>query len=89
LGLFITPVLTIRLKTVLIENLGVLYASVALDSELGFVLLEQAVKSLLQVVDMQPTPTILWSIRYKQHSEQRIICSRPLFQRDRRPVDRS
>lgn len=63
-----TPVLIIRLKTVLIQNLGVLYASVALDSELGFVLLEQAVKSLLQVVDMQPTPTILWSIRYKQHS---------------------
>lgn len=47
---------------------SVLYASVALDSELGFVLLEQAVKSLLQVVDTQPTPTILWSIRYKQHS---------------------
>ena len=35
---------------------------------MGFVLLEQAVKSLLRVVDMQPTPTILWSIQYKQHS---------------------
>ncbi|KAF2648533.1 hypothetical protein K491DRAFT_612584 [Lophiostoma macrostomum CBS 122681] len=45
---------------------SVLYASIALDSDAGFQLLEQAVTALLSAVDVTPQPTILWSARYIQ-----------------------
>lgn len=50
---------------------SVLYASVALGNERGFVLLEQAVKLLLRAINTEPTSTILWSLRYKQHTRIR------------------
>lgn len=44
----------------------VLYASVAEQSQSGFVRLEQAIDSLLRSIEEEPRPNLLWQMQYEQ-----------------------
>lgn len=47
---------------------GVLYASVSAESGYGFSLLDRAIEVLLESVDDDPSPEILYQIKYTQAS---------------------
>ncbi len=47
-------------------TIGVVYASVALPHETGLDRLEQAVSALLNNLDSQDTPGVLWRLQYEQ-----------------------
>lgn len=45
---------------------GVLYASTTAPGAAGFALLDRAVLELLHCVGEEPSPSVLWSLRYEQ-----------------------
>lgn len=49
---------------------AVLYASTLLPEPEGFKRLNQAVAYLLESVDEQPTPSVLWNLQYEQRVPQ-------------------
>jgi hypothetical protein len=48
--------------------LGVIYAAVALPQDQGYARLEQAVSALLDVVNEDSKPEILWKLQYQQRA---------------------